>query len=161
MDNYDLVATSDPDRFEAQLKNIDDEIIEKGFFYKGQKSGTWIKYHPNGEKISEISSYHNGSLDGISLKLDTRGQVEERMEFRDNRLHGYYAIFLYGKLKKEAHYKDGQLHGRLTKYIEVNGKKLSEADYKNGKLEGKFRFFDDKGNVTLEYTYKNGEKVVN
>jgi antitoxin component YwqK of YwqJK toxin-antitoxin module len=159
MDNYDLIPTNDPDRFEAHLKNIEDEVIEKGFFYKGLKDGTWVKYDANGDKISEISGYHAGKLDGISIKLDPRGQLQERKEYRDNRLHGYYALYQYGKLLKEANYKDGQLHGRMTKYVEFTGKKLSEADYKNGKQDGIFRYFDDKGNITLEYRYKNGEKI--
>jgi antitoxin component YwqK of YwqJK toxin-antitoxin module len=160
MDNYDLISTSDPDLFEAELKNIDDQLIEKGFFYKGQKDGTWVKFGENGKKISEISSYHMGKLNGLCVKLDKSGRIEERMEFRDGRLHGYYELYQYSKLLKEAHYKDGQLHGRMTKYIEIKGHKLSEADYKEGKLHGVFRYFNDEGDVTLEYRYENGEKVV-
>ena len=33
------------------------------------------------------------------------------------------------------------------------------GNFKNGKQHGLLQYFDEEGNVTLEYEYKNGEKV--
>ena len=34
-----------------------------------------------------------------------------------------------------------------------------KCSFKNGKQHGKLQFFDEAGNVTLEYMYDNGEKI--
>ena len=34
---------------------------------------------------------------------------------------------------------------------------MEESNYKNGKLDGTARWYDQEGNVTIEYEYQDGE----
>ena len=159
MANYDLRELNQEGLMNAELRNIDNEIIEQGYFLNGNKHGTWVKYSPDGENVEEITGYINGKVEGMTIKLNKTGQISERAFYRANKLDGMYQKFEYGKLKMEAHYDEGVLDGRVTKYINFSNKVLSEADYKNGQLNGIFRHYDDEGNITLEYEYENGEKI--
>ena len=62
-------------------------------------------------------------------------------------------------VEEEATYKDGELHGMYRVYYKRDGKLQSEAEYKNGVQDGVYRFFNEEGAITLEYQFKNGEKV--
>ena len=40
-----------------------------------------------------------------------------------------------------------------------NGKLQRSINYKNGVMDGPMKYYNEEGGVTLEYSYKNGEKV--
>jgi antitoxin component YwqK of YwqJK toxin-antitoxin module len=55
-------------------------------------------------------------------------------------------------------YFENELDGMKRKY-QNNGKIQEEVEYSRGVQDGIYRFYDDQGNMTLDYLYKNGEKV--
>jgi len=159
MNNYDISEMSQAGWSWATLHDVDNYLVEEGGFYNGRKNGVWVKYTDKGQRIEQVMNYINGKAHGLSMKLDNRNSIAEQAQYKEHQLHGRYKSYQFGKIKVDATYKDGELHGMMTKYINNKNKKLTEAEYKNGKLDGIYRHFDDKGNVTLEYTYKNGDKV--
>ena len=60
---------------------------------------------------------------------------------------------------RDSLYKDDKLEGTARTYDDRTFKLKQEVEYKDGKQDGFFRYYDEEGNVTLEYQYKNGEKV--
>ncbi len=53
----------------------------------------------------------------------------------------------------------GKLDGVARTFDDRTWKVKQEVEYKNGVQDGFFRYYDENGTVTLEYVYKNGEKV--
>ena len=47
----------------------------------------------------------------------------------------------------------------MKTFDERTFKLKQEVEYKNGLQDGYFRYYDEEGNVTLEYEYKEGEKI--
>ena len=82
-----------------------------------------------------------------------------RATYQNNKLHGFWGKYSFGRPEMEAFYKDGQLNGPYYEYDTHDGKLQKEINYKNGKQDGKYRFYNEEGKVTVEYDYRDGEKV--
>ncbi len=137
------------------------QILEEGLLRNGKKEGTWVSYHPNNDKLipKSIQSYVHGQPTGILIEYGNRGQLEKIAHYLNGQLHGRYATYDYGRLKEVRHYKHGQLHGLFSKYYPKSDNLQSTAEFKDGKQHGTYRYYDEQGNITLEYEYRNGEKV--
>jgi len=61
-----------------------------------------------------------------------------------------------GKLKLEAHYKDGKLHGLMRRWHE-NGQLAAQEEYENGKWEGRRAAWWDNGQVQFDWQYHEGK----
>ncbi len=131
--------------------------IEEGYLQYGVKSGVWTTYHPDGIQIKSLTSYLDGRLTGPSIVLDTRSQMESLKTYGNNQLNGLSATFKYGKVVTELPYNKGQIDGVFKEYL--NGKLQRKIDYVNGKKNGLLTYYDENGNKTVEYQYKNDEKV--
>lgn len=142
----------------AVMKSANDQISEEGYVLDNKKTGQWIKYNPDGQ-IATIENYVNGNLHGPYLKFANRGQIEQRMAYQEGMLHGYWYQFKFGNKIEERQYKLGKLDGTVRMYNDKNWKLRQESEYKDGVQHGIYRYYDDDGNVTLEYEYKNGEKI--
>jgi len=134
-------------------------LIEEGLLINGVKTGTWVTYHPDTRFPATITSYEGGVNNGPYMEFNQRGQLSLRATYRNNLLHGLWGKYSFGRVEEESNYKDGQLHGMHRAYQKRDGKLQSEAEYKDGKQDGVYRFFNEEGEVTLEYQFKNGEKV--
>ena len=131
--------------------------IESGYVINGNKSGQWTQYDADG-KIRFVVNYIDGLKNGDELSFNTRGQIEARTSYRNDKLDGISGTYKSGRPTQEVSYKNGQYDGPTRKYFS-NGKIQQEIFFKDGKQHGSFKYFDEEGNVTLEYEYKNGEKV--
>lgn len=140
-------------------KYIDDTIIEEGRLLNGLRSGTWFTYEVGGAFPEKIMTYANGMANGPYYALNERGQIEVKAYYKDNKLHGDWAEYKFGRPIKEATYYNGELNGVYREYKTGSGKIQKEIEYKMGKMNGRYLFYDDEGNVVLDYQYKNGEKV--
>ena len=80
-----------------------------------------------------------------SLFSFSGAEPEVKQEYWDN-----------GKLKIEAHYKNGQKEGVETGWYE-SGEKNYEVNYINGKREGLQTFWYESGQKRFESNFKNGE----
>ena len=144
----------------AYKKNGVGDIIEQGYVSGGKRNGAWMTYweDDNAGRIKTIASYTDGLLNGAYLEFTNRSQIEKEVTYANNKYHGRFAQYKFGRIEKEINYKDNVLDGKSIDYTS-KGNKQKEVNYKNGKLDGKWMTFNEEGEVTLEYIYKNGEKV--
>lgn len=140
---------------------IDNEgkVTEEGFLSNGVKNGVWLVYFEgdNSATIKTLSSYSNGTLTGPVLEFSNRGQIDARKGYANNALNGLSAAYKFGKPESETYYKNGKLDGTFKEYRD--GKVIKEIEYSDGKKNGKLIYYDADGNVSVEYVYKNDEKV--
>lgn len=142
----------------SEKKDGTGKIIEYGYTVNGKKNGSWIKNNVEGGKIQYLESYVDGQLNGPSLEFDTRGQVIKRSDYKAGVFDGIVASYKFGRVEKSTPYVNGVIEGT---YEEFNGQgKIQKMiEFKDGKQNGALKYYDEQGNVTLEYQYKNGEKV--
>lgn len=130
----------------------------EGFAENGKKTGQWIQYSPEGD-ILLINHYVDGMLEGPAFRMSFRNQVDLKTTYRKNLLHGPWISYKYGKVIEKRNYVNDKLDGVVKTYDDRTFKLKQEVEYKNGLQHGYFRYYDEEGNVTLEYEYKDGEKV--
>ncbi len=142
-------------------KDPNGRIVEEGFLRGDKKEGTWVRYHTSDDKQipKSVQGFHNGLPNGVLIEYGNRGQLQKIAHYLNGQLHGRYATYDYGRMKEIRHYQNGQLHGLFTKYYPKSDQIQSTTEFKNGKQHGIYRYYDEEGNITLEYEYKNGEKV--
>ena len=133
-------------------------LIESGETLNDLKTGTWTTFHSDG-RVKSISSYIAGKLDGVQINLSDRGHVELQAMYKDGLLDGNWTSYQNGSRKlEERFYIMGKLNG-VNKHYSKTGKLQKEIGFKDDLQHGVFKYYDDEGNVTLEYEYKDGEKV--
>lgn len=155
---YDLTDTPGGLQYVTK-KDENGNLLENGYLENGVKQGTWSTYTSAGPFPKTTTSYVNGNYHGLYLSFNDRGQVELIASYRDNKLHGHWGKYRFGRPEESANYKDGELDGVYTKYFPRDGKIQTTIEYKDGVQDGYYRFFNEEGQITLEYLYKNGEKV--
>lgn len=134
-------------------------LIEEGFLQNGVKVGTWTTYKAEIEFPKTIISYVDGQYTGPYLEFNDRGQLELKAGYLNNQLHGPWGKYRFGRPEATANYTNGELDGTYKEYFTRDGKIQKEVNYKNGVEHGTMRFYNEEGEVTVEYEYKNGEKV--
>lgn len=134
-------------------------VLEEGFMENGQKVGVWTTYNPEKNEITALTPYIDGQLNGRSLTFDTGNRVKSQQGYKNGQLHGYAAKYNFSRLLEEFNYDNGQLNGAYKKYFDNANQVQQEANYKNGQLDGTVRYYNKEGVITVEYEYKNGEKV--
>lgn len=130
----------------------------EGFIENGKKTGMWIKYTPEGE-IELINNYVNGLLEGAAMHMTFRNQVDLLSNYKQGFLEGKWTQYRFGKPIETRDYKAGKLDGVVRIFEQRDFTLKQEMYYKEDKLDGPFRYYNSSGQVTLEYTYKNGEKI--
>lgn len=144
----------------ATKKSGAGEIIEQGYVSNGKRNGIWMTYYEGDDagKIKTIASYSDGILSGPYLELSNRGQIETEVNYENNMYHGKFVTYKFGRLTKEVNYNKNALDGVTIEY-DNRGNKQKEINYKDGKQHGMMRYYNEEGDVIVEYEYKNGEKV--
>ena len=141
-------------------KNENGQVVEEGYIKDGKKTGIWTIYEA--DKVKKITSYLEGRKYGKEFVLDHRRQVVVENTFLNDKLHGKKGTYKFGRPKMESYYVNDKLHGVYNKYIESGadqGKLNQSVEYKHGVIDGKVKYYNTDGEVTVEYDYKNGEKV--
>ena len=133
-------------------------IVEGYIDAANKKTGQWVEYIPEGD-IALIENFIDGNREGMVLKFTNHGQIENKSYYKQGSLHGPWVQYKFGKVVEERNYDMGKLDGVVKKYTDRTWKLAQEIEYKQGKQHGFFRHYDEEGNVTLEYEYKDGEKV--
>ena len=142
----------------ARQVNSTGAIEIEGFVRKNKKTGQWIQYGAEGD-IGLINNYVDGKLEGVAMRMTYRNQVDLKSTYRNGALNGPWVMYKFGKKIEERYYNNGKLEGIVKVYDERTFKLKQESEYKDGLQDGFFRYYDENGNVTLEYEYKKGEKV--
>ncbi len=134
-------------------------LQEEGMLHNGLQEGLWITYHAGTPFPAKAASFSGGAYNGPYMEFNERGQLTLRATYKNNKLDGPWGKYSFGRPEIEAHYKAGELDGGYFEYDSRNGKIQKEVNYKNGKQHGMYRFFNEEGKITLEYEYRDGEKV--
>lgn len=166
-----VVETASIDETEYEVESIDGSttqrvlkrdafggVVESGFVRDGLKQGTWSTF---GDQVypEKIISYIDGALNGPYIEMDEQGRIALLANYKANVLHGPYSKYRIGRPTQTTAYVDGLIDGPMAEFDFRNGKIKQEVNYKMGELHGPFRYFNAEGEVTLEYTYINGERV--
>lgn len=155
---FELTAIPNSSTQHAIRKDANGQIAIEGYVTDNKRSGQWIEFSPEGD-ITLIENYVNGLREGWSFKMITRGQIDQKARYHLGSLNGPWIQYKFGKIIEERTYTMGNLDGTVKTYDDRTWKLKQEVQYKDGKQHGYFRYYDEEGNVTLEYEYKNGEKV--
>ncbi len=140
--------------------NKSGDVIEKGFLENGVKTGTWLIFEKRPYTFpNKIINYQNGQYSGPYYELNERGQIELSAYYVNNKLDGKWGKYKFGRPTAEAEYTAGELDGVYKEYFLKDGSIQKEIHYRQGRQHGPYRFYNEEGQVTLEYEYENGEKV--
>lgn len=124
----------------------------------GTKNGPWVDYHPNKELVKSVAYYVNGKKNGPYIEMSETNNVKEKSWYVDGLLQGERIIFNRTRIKERSSFKDNKLDGKRTLYYD-NGKLQEEGDWVNGNREGIAKWYNQEEVVTIQYEYKNGEKI--
>ncbi len=156
---HDLVAIPGSDIQQAYFKDAKGRILEQGTVRNGKKHGTWVVYHNDHDFLKSIASYVDGVLNGPYFEFGSYGQNSLSSNYLNGQLHGQYIKYKSIRKAEEGNYTNGQLDGIYKKYYDGTEIVQQEISYKNGKQDGEHLFYDQKGVVSMRYSYKDGEKV--
>lgn len=143
----------------AKLYSAEGVLQELGTVRNGMKNGTWTYYGAEGEFPQKVISFVDDQYSGAYMEFNDRGQAELLATYKNNKLHGPWGKFRFGRPEMTANYKDGELDGVMREYDFRNGKLKKEASYKGGQLDGLVRDYDEEGQIMVEYMYRDGEKI--
>lgn len=117
------------------------------------KDGKWTTWFENG-KVKSEEFYDKGTMTGEWKMFHENGQAESQINFNTGKAIHYNNK---GGISSEGNMAAGMIQtGEWTGYHE-NGTKNFKGSYdKDGKKDGVWIFWDEKGNVSGEQTFKNG-----
>lgn len=159
LNSYTLESIPGSEAQAAVKKSEEGVVREMGEVLDGKRTGAWTIYGDDPVRPRKIINYVDGIRNGLYIEMNQAGYIDVITYYKDNKLHGPWAKYRFGRPLETAEYQNGELHGTLREFQLRDGKIIKEVHYKNGKLDGSFRHFNDKGEVVLEYQYKDGEKV--
>ncbi|MEL7220023.1 MAG: hypothetical protein AAGJ93_01820 [Bacteroidota bacterium] len=141
------------------LKDAAGKVLERGGVRNGKKNGAWTYYSGESEFPVKVITFVDDVYNGIYLEFNGRGQAELMATYRNNKLHGPWGKYRFGRPEITANYVNGKRDGVLREYDYKNGKLKKEVSYKEDVIDGLMRDYDEEGNVMVEYIYRDGEKV--
>ena len=156
---YTTTAIPGTDYTLVEKRNADGQLVESGRMRGDVKDGTWVTYHADKEIPATVADYANGNYNGTYQTFNNRGQLEMIAGYVNNQLHGKYAKYKFGRKTEDGEYLNGKETGTWTVYYNNKDIPQKVTTYKDGVTDGPLRFYDEEGNVTVEYEYRNGEKV--
>ncbi|MCK9203927.1 MAG: hypothetical protein M0P58_05740 [Bacteroidales bacterium] len=133
------------------------DIIYSGIYRDNQKSGAWTGQYPN-KMISGIEHYSNGMKDGIVIRVDRHGKINQIENYKTGMLHGQSLSFgaYSDNPSTEINYFAGKKNGTFKQYYD-NGKIQEESYFINDKKNGVSKWSNKTGHIVAEYNYKNGD----
>jgi antitoxin component YwqK of YwqJK toxin-antitoxin module len=158
--NYELTPVPGTQMQRAILYNEDGKIVEQGYLDdNGLKTGEWLAFYTNSGLPYKLITYRAGVQNGLYIFFNEIGQVSLLATYADNLLDGYWIKYRFSRPEEEAVYKAGKMHGVHKQYFVREGWLQASTEYKDGVRDGYYRNYNAKGDVTLEYLYRNGEMV--
>jgi len=160
-----------------EKKYINGQTAEVGNMVDDQFEGAYSRFHFNGKKEAEYN-YVNGDFHGKQKDYDLDGNLDRECEYFYGELEGAYNYYYPNKkIERTLVYKRGETEGKSPVYDE-NGELRIERNYKNDRLVSytyyskagtlvapievknetqTIKAYFKNGNVSMEYTLKNGE----
>lgn len=159
LEGFTIVDIPGSDIKRATMVDVKGKILEEGTILNGKKHGMWVIYHKERDVPSSIGNYVNGIPNGPLFEFGQYGHLEHMCGYTNNVLDGRFAKLKNIRKTEEGNYANGLLEGNYKKYYEGRDAVQQEMNYKENKLDGDIFYFNEQGVVTMQYTYKNGEKV--
>ena len=69
-----------------------DEELKRGNYKEGQRDGTWISYHENGQ-LKYKGDYKNGRQEGTWIGYHENGQLHYKGEYKNGKREGTWIIY--------------------------------------------------------------------
>ena len=114
---------------------------------------------PNDAPLSSEYWYKDGSLNGLTKRWYSNGQLEQEVRYKDGKENGLMREwYSNGQLYIECSYKDGEYNGSFRRWDEY-GTLRKTANYKDGVPNGMVLKWHFNGQLKSESTYKNGKKI--
>ena len=106
-------------------------------------------------------NFTDGLRNGIYMDINDRNQIKEYGYFANDKKDGKWTKWNYSRRESQKEFKNGVPHGfhRTFHNTGKDGAIKDEWEFKDGKLDGVYRYYLEDGTVSLDYVYKNGEKV--
>lgn len=151
------IDTDLKDMKRVELRDGAGNILQKGFLFEGNRTGSWSEYFPDG-KLKSITPFVNDLKEGLFVEFNNSGQIVKRCEYHNDLRHGEYFELNYAQMKESRLYQNGKIEG-LVKIFYDNGKIMEEGLYKNGLRDGTSKWYDQDGKLSIQYEYKAGELI--
>lgn len=149
-----------PGGFQRVTKNdVNGKTLEEGVMKNGMRNGTWVIYQEKKPMPTKIANFIDDKYSGVFMEFSNTGQLELICHYKENLLHGKFTRIKNTRLLEEGSYVDGEIDGVFRKYYPNKSTMQQETNYKLGKLHGSSKYFNEEGQVIMEYEYKDGEKV--
>ncbi len=135
------------------------KTIEEGVMKNGKRNGTWVVYQDKRPVPKSIANFIDDQYSGVFMEFSNTGQLELICNYKADQLHGKFTRIKNTRLLEEGYYVDGQIDGVYKKFYPNKDVLQQEVNYKNGQLHGESNYYNEKGELIMEYVYKDGEKV--
>lgn len=142
----------------TETKDASGKLLSSGYLLDGMKESSWLEYYDTGV-IKTLTTYYHDKKEGAAIEFTNNGSVSKRCTYHNDLREGEYKEYNYGNVHEERTYVAGKIEGVVKVYYDTNLKVMEEGNYKNGVRDGVSKWYDQNGNLTIEYTYKNGELV--
>lgn len=129
----------------------------EGDFLNGLHHGTWTFYDDNG-KIARVTSYLNGKKQGPQIFFETSGGIKRKLYHHNDVLNGESLEYKRNSIVSRTHYVNGEIHGSVEKFY-PDGTLMESSNYVDGVIDGKALWYNQEGEVIIEYTYDMGERL--
>lgn len=141
----------------------DNVVSSEGLIINGKPNGYWITYYPNQLRKSEGNRV-NFMLDGLWKFYDKKGNIENSIEYKEDKKNGEYKSYNDECLLiKLENYKADVIDGNTVFYYpdssETKIKKI--VPFENGRKEGLGFEYGIDGRITAITTYKKNFIVSN
>lgn len=133
------------------------QIKELGYLEDGQKQGTWMKWHKQGEQASE-AQWENNLLEGSFQTWHPNGKLHQTGQTKDGEVDGEW----------KSYYPNGQLaeitlnqNGHLVqiKVWRPNGNPCRDSLVSEG--SGGYNVYDENGSLQERRIFRNGIEIAN
>lgn len=124
-------------------KVYNEQVIEKGIFYKGLKHGRWTKY-TNDDILTDKRKYDKGWPKEAILSYydDDQKKLKEVLPIVYEEKNGdYYYFHENGEIAIRGEYEEGKKVGEWTEYYPFYNRKKKEIQYPNDPYDPKFEPF--------------------
>lgn len=138
------------------MERFDNGNIKLKCEMKGEiQHGDCIAYFESG-KISYISKYSNGELDGVSTFFHSNGVKHWEVNFKNGVKEGKISYYdSLERLYQTSEFKESILNGTSYEFYE-DGSLKTKAEYHVGELNGQLLRYNAKGNVVYDSYYSAG-----
>ena len=138
-------------------------IMSEGAYKNQKKDSIWKNYTAEG-KLSEISNFKDGKLNGFKQLYYITGKLAQYntiihsvQKFSNGVEEGpFFKYFMNGKIKIKGMYFNGFKDG-LWEVFDANGINIISERYKNKKKNGWFCYRNNKNEITLKQYYFDGK----